>query len=131
MIHKDYLEEALKKFVQSITKPLCHACIDHDISSLDEVDEAIGTLLDLNKDVALSLSPQSLVTMMQLSGIGADVSHEIAFVLRKEALVYDHADEDDLCCLRMDQAEAIEEAFDCDGRLVPFRLEELAHKLDL
>lgn len=130
MLHKDYLEEALKKFVSSITLPLTRAWKEGDLSLLGDVDGAIGELLNLSLGVVQTLAPQSLVTMMELSGIGADVSHEIAFVLRKEALLYDRCDADDACCDALDKAEAIEHAFNCDGTQPPYRFHALNDALN-
>ena len=88
MIHKDFLEEAIKKFVEGVSKPLECALLKKDITHLGDVDDAIAELLEMNSAVVMQLAPASLVTMMNLSQVGASIAQYVAYVLRMEARVY-------------------------------------------
>ena len=129
MIHKDFLAEKLKMFAQACTRPLVEAHLRGDLSSLPEVENAIGELLEMNPSVCMQLAPASLTTMMSLQGIGNAVSQEVAYVFRQEAKVYQKAGNAALSAQRLAQAEAIERAFSCDGTQCPKEFAEFEQKI--
>lgn len=129
MIHKDFLEEAIKKFVEGVSKPLEYALLKKDITHLGDVDAAIAELLEMNSAVVMQLAPASLVTMMKLSQVGASIAQYVAYVLRMEARVYERTQNPELSSLRLGQAHAIEQAFDCEADGIPPEFASLNTKL--
>lgn len=129
MIHKDFLEEAIKKFVEGVSKPLEYALLKKDITHLGDVDAAIAELLEMNSAVVMQLAPASLVTMMKLSQVSAAIAQYVSYVLRLEARAYQSAQHDELSSLRLNQALAIEEAFDCESDTIPPEFSDLNTKL--
>ena len=80
MLHKDYLLEVIAQFVEVVTEALGLAHRKHDPTAVQEAEEAVAGLLDLDAQVALKLSPDSLVTMMLLSGIGDSLAEYASLV---------------------------------------------------
>ena len=71
MLHRDYLLEVIARFVDAVTIALRGALLDRNPTSAREVEDSVAALLDLDPNTAMNLSPESLVTMMLLSGMGA------------------------------------------------------------
>ena len=113
MLHRDYLLEIILRFVEAVADPLRRALLKADFDATREVDDAIAGLLDLDPHTALSLSPDSLVTMLLLSGVGDSVAEYVAYALDRVGDAYDDAGERALAEMRWDQAQAVVEAFGC------------------
>ena len=73
MLQKDYILEIVGDFVDGVAKHL-DAALAGDAEATGAVEQDVAGLLDLDPEVALTLSPDSLVTMMVLSGMGDSVA---------------------------------------------------------
>ena len=97
MLQRDYLLEVIGQFVESVTQALLSARAAKDkpaaLESAVEVEHDVAGLLDMDPDVAMNLTPDSLVTMMLLSGMGDALAGYVAFALSRVADVYDEAGE--------------------------------------
>ena len=124
MLQHDYLLEMIAQFVEAITRSLRMALLKGDRQAAAEVEEAVAGLLDLDPQLAIQFSPDSLVTMMLLSGMGDSVASYVAYALRAVSGAYGGMGRPDKARLRAEQAEAIEESFGC-GCEVPAEFEEL------
>ncbi|MGO5267793.1 hypothetical protein ACTQ1D_03815 [Parafannyhessea umbonata] len=117
MLQHDYLLEVIGRFVETVSASLRGALCDGDFARVGEVERAVGELLDLDAQTAMALSPQSLVTMMTLSGVGESVAAYAAYALDKVALAYERQGDDAEASLRRAQATAIAGAFHADGTI--------------
>ena len=122
MLQRDYILEIVGQFVEGVSDALRRA-VRGEASGAADVERQIGDLLDLDAATALSLSPDSLVTMMVLSGMGDSVASYVCYALGRLADVYERDGNDDAAGLRRLQAQAVAESFSCDPADVP---EELA-----
>ena len=129
MIHKDYLLEIIARFVESVTVALRRAVLQGSEESAQEVENSVAALLDLDPQTAMNLSPNSLVTMMLLSGMGDALASHVAYALDRVGDAYDNMDMPDLASLRWDQAQAVAESFGCDLNNVPTDFAELEQEL--
>ena len=78
MLQRDYILEIVGQFVEGVSDGLRRA-VGGDPSGAADVERQIGDLLDLDAATALALSPDSLVTMMLLSGMGDSVASYVCY----------------------------------------------------
>lgn len=137
MLQHDYLLELISQFVESITRALRAARIARaaedvpaSLEVASHVEQDIAGLIDMDPDVAMSLAPDSLVTMMVLSGMGQALADYVVFALNQVADIYEHADESEHADLRRAQAQAVAESFSCDPSRPPEELTALAEELE-
>lgn len=134
MLQRDYLLEVIGQFVESVTRALLSARAAKDkpaaLESAVEVEHDVAGLLDMDPDVAMDLTPDSLVTMMLLSGMGDALAGYVAFALSRVADVYDGIGETEAADARREQAAAIAASFDVDTDQPPEELRGLADRLD-
>ena len=129
MLHRDYLLEIIAKFVESVSIALRHAMLDGSREAAGQVEDSVAALLDLDPQTAMNLSPDSLVTMMLLSGMGDSLASYVAFALDRVGDAYDNMGDHATAALRWDQAEAVAESFGCDPDEVPEEFEALDEEL--
>lgn len=124
MLHRDYLLEIIAQFVEVIMEALNLAFKQEDPAAIDEAEAAIAGLLDLDPQVALRLSPDSLVTMMILSGMGDSLADYVTYSLRQVGDAYERLGDSYTAGLRREQAHAVADSFGCDYDVVPLEFEE-------
>ena len=129
MLHRDFLLEIIARFVDTVSVALLGAVRRHDIDSAQKVEDSVAALLDLDPQTAMNLSPDSLVTMMILSGMGDSLASYVAYALDRVGDAYDDMGQKQLAALRWDQAEAVAESFGCDQSQVPEEFAELEETL--
>ena len=130
MLHRDYLLEVIEQFVSTVSRALASALLERNFDAADEVEEAVADLMQLDRDTAMSLAPESLVTMMMLSGTGDAVAGYAAYALNRLGDVYDAAGDSELAQMRREQAEAVASAFGADLDQIPEELRPLQAKLE-
>lgn len=123
MLQHDYILEMIEQFVRAVEEALLGTRNKQDVASAEGVEEAVAELLDLDAQTAMALAPESLVTMMELSGIGESVAAYAAYALRKTADIYEGLGQEQLAELRLAQGEAVARAFSADGEVPPELLE--------
>lgn len=121
MLQKDYILEIVGQFVQRVTDAF-RAASRGERTGCEDVEREIGELLELDHETALALSPDSLVTMMILSGMGDSVASYVCYALDRLGRVYEAQGEKDLAALRHLQAKAVAESFNCDENDAPEEL---------
>ena len=129
MLHRDYLLEVIAKFVDAVTIALRGALLDGNPQSAQEAEDSIAALLDLDPDTAMNLAPDSLVTMMLLSGMGDSLASYVSYALDRVGDAYDDMGDKAKAELRWDQAQAVAESFGCDPSAVPEEFEEFEAEL--
>lgn len=125
MLHRDYLLEVIEQFVNGISQSLVRVFVHRDLDAAQDVEEAVAELVQLDPETAMSLAPESLVTMMMLSGTGDAVAGYAAYALNRLGEAYDRAGEIELGEARKAQAQAIADSFNADLDEIPQELREL------
>lgn len=128
MLQKDYVLEIVGQFVDGVSVALRRAA-GGERDGLIATEREIGELLELEPQTALALAPDSLVTMMVLSGMGDSVAAYVCYALERLARLYERAGDEDLAGLRRLQARAVAESFDCDPDRPPSELASLDAQL--
>lgn len=125
MLQRDYIVAMLKQLSEVLTRYLRPAVVDADSTAIDEVEGAIGNLMNLEGSVALSLDPNSLVTMFELSSIADSVAGYVSYVLVRLGDAYDQQGNGERAQLRRAQAQAISTAFGSKYGAIPEEYTEL------
>lgn len=128
MLQRDYVLEIIGQFVERVSAALRLAAAGEK-DGLVETERQIGELLELEPSTALALAPDSLVTMMLLSGMGESVASYVCYALERLSRLYEERGEEDLAGLRRLQARAVAESFDCDPAEPPRELAALDAEL--
>ena len=129
MLQRDYVLAQINLFVQTVLEPLRLALEELDLDSVHTVEQAVGKLIDLDADTALALSPDSLVTMMQLSGIGDSVAGYASYALARIADSYERMGKEQTAGVRRDQARKVAVAFGWNLSDIPEEFEDLEKRL--
>jgi hypothetical protein len=129
MLQHDYLLEIINQFVQVVIAALTsvRSCDDAAVAqkAAKDIEGGVSDLLDLDPSVALSLTPDSLVTMMILSGLGESISSALGQV----ADIYDKIGDSDTASARREQVAAVSSSFGCDPNQPPKEfVEALQHE---
>ena len=128
MLQRDYVLEIVGQFVEGVSRALRRAARGEKNGLLD-AEREIGELLDLEPQTALALAPDSLVTMMVLSGIGDSIAAHVCYALDRVARLYEREGDEDAAGLRRLQARAVAESFGCDPAEPPAELAQLDAEL--
>lgn len=129
MLEHDYVLELISTFARAVARGLRRALGRGDAEGVAEVEQAVGDLLELDPETALSLAPDSLVTMMLLSGTGDALAGYVAYALRRLGDVEERRGEGDLAGLRRAQARAVAESFGHEPDEVPEEFADLDDEL--
>ena len=128
MLEQDYLMRIFLQFAEILRRSWFKARDEHDPkAAADMLENAVGDAVDIDGATLLSLSPESIASVMQVSGVDPRVSEYIARSLLLASGYLAEAGEGDLSALRAEQARALAEAYDLD---LPDTPEELATLLD-
>lgn len=115
MLQRDYLMRLIMLFVESIRRSWTQAKVDDDPrGAADTLENMIGEATDIDGAILLSLAPESIAGVMQVSGVDPKVTE---YIVRSLVLAADYlaeAGEDGLSSLRLDQARAIADAYGID-----------------
>lgn len=125
MLQRDYLTEMVRRFANVLARRLRAALLDTDPEAIKDLEDAVGSLLDLDGVTAMSLDPSSLVTMMELSGVADSLASYANYALRRIADAYDAQGQPALAQTRRVQADAVRTSFLCEPSFVPAELAEL------
>ena len=128
MLQRDYILEIVEQFVDGVSAALRRA-LDGDVSACEDVESQVAELLELDRGTALALAPDSLVTMMVLSGMGDSVASYVCYALDRLAVLYERDGDEDTAGLRRLQARAVAESFGCDPSEPPAELAALDAEL--
>lgn len=129
MLHRDYLLEVIQQFVSTVSRSLVRALLERDMDAAREVEDAVSELVQLDPETAMALSPESLVTMMMLSGTGDAVAGYAGYALARLAEAYRREGEYELADMRQAQAEAIADAFNASLDEIPEELRDLEARI--
>ena len=128
MLQRDYVLEIVGQFVEGVSRALRRAARGEK-DGLVATEREIGELLELDPQTALALAPDSLVTMMVLSGMGDSVASYVCYALDRLARLYERDGDEDAAGLRRLQARAVADSFGCDQAEPPAELAALDAEL--
>ena len=128
MLQRDYILEVIEDFTSTVTVGLGKALETKSEETLDGVEAAVAELIDLSPETALALSPDSLVTMMLLSGVADSVAEYVVYALDRLSHVYEQLGDDDKAGLRRQQAVAVAQSFSVDQNATPEQFKDFEVK---
>ena len=128
MLEQDYLMRIFLQFAEIIRRSWTKARKEKDPrAAADMLEDAVGEATEIDGGVLLSLSPESIASVMQVSGTDPRVTEYVARSLLLASGYLREANEQALADLRAQQAHAIAEAY---GFPLPERPEDLEELLD-
>ena len=114
MFEQDYLVHLLLQFFRGLMRANeLREEKDDPQAAADLLESAIGEATEMDGATLLSLAPESIATVMQVSGIDPDVTQFVARSLLLESVYLEEAG-NDLLSIRAGQARAIAEAYGFD-----------------
>lgn len=115
----------LMRLAEAISKSLAKAKDDDDPEEAAELlENAIGEATELDGAVLLSLAPESIASVVQISGTDPRVVEYIARTLMLEASYLEDAGKSEKAALRNEQALALANAYGIDVSSVELSEEE-------
>lgn len=115
MFERDYIMKLLADFIQSIVRSMRIAEGEHDpYLAAQTLEAAIGNAVDMDAAVFLSLSPESMASIMSISHTDPRSTEYIARSLALAAEYNLKAGSPEIADLRRRQAEAIARAYGHD-----------------
>lgn len=108
VLERDYLMRMMSQFLQAMIKSWENARrIQDPLMSAEMLEAAIGDATDIDGATLLSLAPESITAIMQVSGVDPRVAPYISSALILEASYLDQAGLPEKAELRRLQGEAI------------------------
>jgi len=112
MFEQDYLMRMLLQFMEAIRKSMLKATGEQDSAdSAKLLEAAIGDATDMDGDILLSLAPESIAGVLQVSGTDPRMAEYIAQSLLLEASYLRDAGNDERADIRAAQAHTIADTF--------------------
>ena len=131
MLQRDYLLEIIGKFVATIRHYLLPALLNKDTVALDTAEEEIAELAGLGREMGLDVTPDTLVMMMELSGVADSVASYTAWSLERVSEAHRNNGETAKAELRHEQAVLVAETYGWNLDATPEEFEELAQQLGI
>ena len=116
MFEQDYLMKLLLAFYQAMFKSLRRVADEDEDpkEAADTLDEVVGNAVGMDGASLLSLTPESVVGVLQVSGTDPRVTEFIARSLLLSSEYLTQAKQGALASLRVEQARAIADAYGID-----------------
>ena len=112
MFEQDYLMRIIAQLMGAIRRSMERASGEEDPDGAARMlDMAVGEATDLDGEALLSLAPESMATILQVSGVDPHLTEHIARSLLLSARYYGEAGDGDMAALRSNQAQALAAAF--------------------
>lgn len=112
MFEQDYLMRIIAQLLGAIRRSMERAAGEDDPDGAAQMlDAALGEATDLDGDALLSLAPDSLAQILQVSGVDPHVTEYLARSLLLSSRYYGDAGHVEVSALRRRQAFAVAEAF--------------------
>lgn len=112
MFEQDYLMRLLMQFMEAMRRSIERADDGRDpAAAADMLENAIGDATDLDGSMLLSLAPESMASVLQVSGVDPHVTEYVANSLQLESEFLRSAGNDELAEVRAGQARALASTF--------------------
>lgn len=113
MLERDYLTRLFVLLAEAVRRSIFKKQEDPR-GAADTLEAAISNATDIDGSILLSLAPESMSSILQVSGVDPRVCGYIAHTLFLEAGYLEDADEPGLASVRRQQAQAIADAYGVD-----------------
>ena len=112
MLEQDYLIRLLMQFFAGINRAV-QRCQEQDdpLDAADMIEQSVGEATDMDGAALLSLSPETIAQVMQVSGTDPNVMEFVARSLLLESVYLEEGGKSQLSAVRCAQARAIAEAY--------------------
>lgn len=128
MLEQDYLMRIFLQFAEILRRSWFKARDEHDPkAAADMLENAVGDAVDIDGATLLSLAPESMAAILQVSGTDPRVTEYMARSLMLASVYLREAGEDAVADLRLEQARALADAY---GLELPDDPSEMAGLLD-
>lgn len=107
MLQRDYLVRMLSMFFKALVQSLERHEQKDPLDAADTLEEAISQATDIDGAVLLSLAPESMASILQVSDTDPRVAAYIANSLKLESAYLTDAGKGELAQLRLQQAQAL------------------------
>ena len=115
MLEQDYLMRLLMQFFAAINRSIQREQEDEDPQdAADILEQAIGQVTEMDGATLLSLSPDSIAQVMQVSGIDPNVTQFVARSMLLESVYLEKGGNIELARVRDAQARAIASSYGFD-----------------
>ncbi len=132
MLEQDYLMRIVLQFAEMIRRSWTKARDERDPKgAADMLEDAVGEATDIDGGVLLSLAPESIASVMQVSGVDPRVTEYIARSLLLASGYLREAGEHALAAVREAQARAVATAYGIELPGSVEELEDLLSEIDL
>lgn len=112
MFEQDYLMRIIAQLLGALRRSMERASGEDDPEGAAHLlDQALGDATDLDGEALLSLAPESMAGILQVSGTDPNLAGHISRSLLLSARYYGEAGNDTLAELRAAQAHALADAF--------------------
>lgn len=131
MFEQDYLMRQLLAFFQALARSWEMKEEDDDPAlAAETLENAISSAVDMDGGILLSLAPESIASVMRVSGIDPQVTRYIAHGLLLESVYLSDAGDEALAHVRAGQARAIAREYGFELPDDPSDFEALSEGLD-
>ena len=127
MLERDYLTRLFAVLAAAIRRSIFMEKNDPR-GAADTLEEAISAATDIDGAILLSLAPESMSSVLQVSGVAPKVCGYIAHTLLLESQYLEEAKDEGLAGLRRQQAEAIAEAYGVDLDTSEAEIDDLVNR---
>lgn len=115
MFEKDYLMKLLGDLIQAMVRSMLYSTKDENpYMAARSLENAIGAAVDMDSELFLSMTPESMTMMMEISPLDKQGSEYIARSLALASVYNREAGDERLAELRMQQAKAVAGSFGID-----------------
>lgn len=131
MLERDYIMKIVALFAEAVRRSWLVSNKDDDPSGAAEMLEAaIGDATEIDGSVLLSLDPQSIAGILQVSGTDPHVVGYVARSLILASHYLQEAGQGELALLRERQARALADAYDIDLPDAPYDAELIVSEFE-
>lgn len=128
MLEQDYLMRIILQYAEILRRSWFKACEEGDPkAAAGMLENAVGEATDIDGSTLLSLSPDSVASVLQVSGTDPRVVEYVVRSLALASVYLRDAREEALADLRLQQARSLADAY---GLYLPENPEDLADLLD-
>jgi len=110
-LQRDYLVQMILQFIQAMMRSAKKSKEKDPAGAADTLEAAIGAATDIDGAVLLSLSEESVASILQVSGTDPRVAEYIANSMNLEGFYLDQAGDPATADLRRRQAQALALAY--------------------
>ena len=127
MLQRDYLVKMFTNLAQAIRRTIFNEK-DDPRGSAETLEQALTNATEIDGETLLSLSPESMASILQVTGTDPRVCGYVAHTLMLESDYLVQAGENDLAKVRAAQARALADAYNVDLDTTEAALNDLVNR---